>query len=395
MNYMVIKKSNLIVFVISILLAHTSLVQRILSWQGYYYVRWISAILLAFLLLIFATKYLVRNVNILLMTALIMFCMSSLYSSFLNRAGYMFHVGVFNVLFFIETFCVFKYVKETKKVSVCINTLLFVLSLYCFINDVLMFMAPETFYGNGKFFLYSKFYIAYLHMVLFTLYQCKENKKVHISFFLWIMSMVVCIYTDCSTGIVGLVILLLLLLPDKIAMILKNEFVALAVAVGCSLLLLLKDAMIMIPAVRYFIVNILHESIDLNSRMIIYQSLAKILNIHPLWGFGAENNYNACQRFLVISPYEAAPDAQNGLIDWLISYGRIGTIILLIVLFLCFRVARKKNRGGNVYFLCTIYSFFVLGSIEIVFDIIFFFLLSGYVYLDLYKAPTTLSHRSN
>lgn len=393
---MVIKKSNLIVFVFVILLAHTSLVQRILSWQGYYYVRWISAILLAFLLLIFATKYLVKNVNILLMTALILFCMSSLYSSFLNRAGYMFHVGVFNVLFLIETFYVFKYVRETNKIGVCINTLFFVLSLYCFINDVLMFMAPETFYGNGKFFLYSKFYIAYLHMVLFTLYQCRENKKVHISFFLWVMSMVVCIYTDCSTGIVGLVILLLLLLlPDKIAMILKNEFVALAVAVGCSLLLLLKDAMIMIPAVRYFIVDILHESIDLNSRMIIYQSLAKILNIHPLWGFGAENNYDACQRFLVISPYEAAPDAQNGLIDWLISYGRIGTIILLIILFLCFRVARKKNRRGNVYFMCTIYSFFVLGSIEIVFDIIFFFLLFGYVYLDLYKAPTTLSHRSN
>src|SRR5699024_10708664 len=130
------------------------------------------------------------------------------------------------------------------------------------------------------------------------------------------------------------------------------------VAVGCSLLLLLKDAMFMIPAVRYFIVDILHESIDLNSRMIIYQSLAKILNIHPLWGFVAENNYDASQRFLVISPYEAASDAQNGLIDWLMLYGRIGTIILLIVLFLFFRVARKKNIRGNVYFLCTIYSFF-------------------------------------
>ena len=191
------------------------------------------------------------------------------------------------------------------------------------------------------------------------------------------------------------ILLLLLLLPDKIAMIMKNEFVALTVAVGSSLFLLLKDAMTLIPAVRYFIVDILHESINLNSRMTIYQSLTKILNIHPLWGFGAENNYDACQRFLVISPYEAAPDAQNGLIDWLISYGRIGAIILLAVLFLCFRIARKKNREGNVYFLCTIYSFFVLGSIEIVFDIIFFFLLSGYVYLDLSRQPTVISHRSN
>ena len=393
---MVIKKSNLIIFVISVLLAHTSLVQRILSWQGFYYVRWISAILLAIILLIFATKYLTRNINILLMAALIMFCMSSLYSSYLNRAGYMLHVGIFNVLFFIETFGVFKYVRETKKIDVCINTLFFILAFYCFINDILMFISSETFYGNGKYFLYSKFYIAYLHMVLLTLYQCRVNKKTYISLLLWVISIAICIYTECSTGVVGLVILLLLLLlPDKIAMIMKNEFVALTVAIGSSLFLLLKDAMTLIPAVRYFIVDILHESINLNSRMTIYQSLTKILNIHPLWGFGAENNYDACQRFLVISPYEAAPDAQNGLIDWLISYGRIGAIILLAVLFLCFRIARKKNREGNVYFLCTIYSFFVLGSIEIVFDIIFFFLLSGYVYLDLSRQPTVISHRSN
>ena len=166
---MVIKKSDLKVIIMSILLVHTSLVQRVLSWQGFYYVRWASAVLLAIMLILFATKYLMSNINCLLMIALIVFCISSLYSSFLNRSGHMFHVGFFSVLFFLETFCVFKYVRESNKINVCINTLFFVLASYCFINDLLMFTAPGTFYGNGKFYLYSKFYIAYLHMVLLTL----------------------------------------------------------------------------------------------------------------------------------------------------------------------------------------------------------------------------------
>ena len=103
------------------------------------------------------------------------------------------------------------------------------------------------------------------------------------------------------------------------------------------------------------------------------------MKINPFWGFGAENNYVACQRYLIISEYESAPDAQNGLIDWLISYGSIGTIVLLVIVFLCFAKAKKNY---NLYLMVMLYVFFVLGSIEIVFDITFFFVLASYLYLE-------------
>ena len=282
---MTIKKSNLITIIMTILLVHTSLVQRITSWQTFFYLRWLSAIVFAALFFVFAVPLLKKNVNILMMTALLLFCMSSLYSSYINRAGYMLHVGIFNTLFFIETFCFFKYVREARKAAVCINALTVMLMCYCFINDVLMFLLPENFYGNGSYFLYSKFYIAYLHMVLLILYECRSNKKKSGFWILWAISIIVCVYIECSTGVFGLILLFLFFrLPDAVLSVMKNEIVALSTMLGCSIVFLLKDTIIMIPAIRFFVTNILHETPDLNSRIFIYRALEKILEIKPLWG---------------------------------------------------------------------------------------------------------------
>jgi len=188
----------------------------------------------------------------------------------------------------------------------------------------------------------------------------KNNKKNKFLFALWCLTIFICIYMECSTGIQGTVIMLILyLLPENFLLVFKNQFVAIATMIGCSVLLILKNAIINIPVVQYLIVNILHESSDLNSRLFIYNNLYKIMKISPFWGFGAENNYVACQKYLIISQYEAAPDAQNGLIDWLISYGSIGTVVLLIIVFLCF-VKAKKNY--NLCLMGMLYVFFILGS---------------------------------
>lgn len=377
---MKIKKLDLVAIVISVLLVHISLIQRITAWQGFYYIRWGMAIIL-FLFLLLNIKVIVKkDLNLFLLLFIIIFCCCSIYSSYLNRNGNMFHVGVFNVVFFIDTFGTLKYIKERNKTSICIDTICIVLGMYCFLNDILMIIFHSQFFGNGKFLLYSKFLVAYLHMVLIVLYASKNNKKNKFLFALWCLTIFICIYMECSTGIQGTVIMLILyLLPENFLLVFKNQFVAIATMIGCSVLLILKNAIINIPVVQYLIVNILHESSDLNSRLFIYNNLYKIMKISPFWGFGAENNYVACQKYLIISQYEAAPDAQNGLIDWLISYGSIGTVVLLIIVFLCF-VKAKKNY--NLCLMGMLYVFFILGSVEIVFDIIFFFVLASYVYLE-------------
>jgi hypothetical protein len=65
--------------------------------------------------------------------------------------------------------------------------------------------------------------------------------------------------------------LILYLLPENFLLVFKNQFVAIATMIGCSVLLISENAIINIPVVQYLIVNILHESSDLNSRLFILQ----------------------------------------------------------------------------------------------------------------------------
>ncbi|MFR5228407.1 MAG: O-antigen ligase family protein [Blautia wexlerae] len=377
---MKVKKLDLVAVIISILLVHISLIQRIASWQSFFYIRWGMATILFFFLMVNIKVIVKRDFNPLLLLFIIIFCCCSIYSSYLNRNGSMFHVGIFHVVFFVDTFGTLKYIKEKNKTSICINTICIVLGMYCFLNDILMMASRSQFFGNGNFLLYSKFLIAYLHLILITLYASKNNKNNKYLFALWCWTVIICMYMECSTGIQGAVVMLILyLLPKQFLSVLKNQFVAIATMIGCSVILILKNAIIDIPVVQHIIVNILHESTDLNSRLFIYNNLYKIMKINPFWGFGAENNYVACQRYLIISEYESAPDAQNGLIDWFISYGSIGTVVLLVIVFLCFAKAKKNY---NLYLMVMLYVFFVLGSIEIVFDITFFFVLASYLYLE-------------
>ena len=135
---MKVKKLDLVAIVISVLLVHISLIQRITSWQGFYYIRWGMAIIL-FLFLLLNIKVIVKkDLNLFLLLFIIIFCCCSIYSSYLNRNGNMFHVGVFNVVFFIDTFGTLKYIKERNKTSICIDTICIVLGMYCFLNDILI-----------------------------------------------------------------------------------------------------------------------------------------------------------------------------------------------------------------------------------------------------------------
>lgn len=46
-----------------------------------------------------------------------------------------------------------------------------------------------------------------------------------------------------------------------------------------------------ISVIKYFIENILHESIELTGRIGIYRSLSAVTNINPILGVGLDNNY--------------------------------------------------------------------------------------------------------
>lgn len=375
---MKVKKTEIMTVIISVILVHTTLIQRICSWDMFFYVRWFLVIILCGILFC-NLNYLRSRNNQLIELVLVAFAICSVISSYTNRSGGMLHVGIFNLLFILTLFASMKYISNVETTDICINTVFGLLFIYCTLNDLFMFALPEKFMGSGYYILNNKFYIAYLHIVLLAFYGCRKKINRVFYFVMWIASIIVCSNMGSSTGITGLVVMFILShIPYGWYEKLKKPVVALASMLVCSVILLIKDSILTLAPVQFIVTTLLNESLDLNSRTYIYAVLGKVLQLKPWFGFGAENNFNACQKFLLISRGEAAPDAQNGLADWLISYGRIGTILLIVLVTLCFK---KANNNNNYMLMIGLYAFFVLSSVEIDYDIIFFFMLASYAYL--------------
>lgn len=375
---MKVKKTEIMTVIISVILVHTTLIQRICSLDMFFYVRWVLVIILCGILFCNLNYIRSRN-NQWIELVLAVFSVCSIISSYTNRSGGMLHVGIFNVLFVVTLFASMKYISNVETTDICIDTVFSLLFIYCALNDLCMFALPEKFMGNDYYILNNKFYIAYLHIVLLAFYGCK--KKINRVFYLvmWIESIIVCSNMESSTGITGLMVMFILShIPYGWYEKLKNPVVALASILGCSVILLIKDSILTLAPVQFIVTTLLNESLDLNSRTYIYAVLWKVLQLKPWFGFGAENNFNTCQKFLLISRGQPAPDAQNGLADWLVSYGRIGTILLIVLVILCFK---KAKHNSNYMLMVGLYVFFVLSSVEIDYDIIFFFLLASYAYL--------------
>ena len=83
--------------------------------------------------------------------------------------------------------------------------------------------------------------------------------------------------------------------------------------------------------------------------------------------------------------YTPYADAQNGVAQWIIQVGIVGTIALFGALALCFRNFQKSlTNQGEVEIAILVFVFIVLSSIEITFDTMFIVLvlLVGYLKLE-------------
>lgn len=82
-----------------------------------------------------------------------------------------------------------------------------------------------------------------------------------------------------------------------------------------------------------------------------------------LWGYGYENNYTASVRYI------GAANIQNGILDLVMSYGVIGTILLIgLLLYLIY----QKGNETSYIVISALYMYVLISSVEIVFDGWFF-----------------------
>lgn len=272
------------------------------------------------------------------------------------------------VVAFFEMLCIVKICVDFCGFKYLIKFFLFFSLLSILINDALLLANPNVF-GNSYFFLGNKFAVTYKHLeaIVFTyMYEFFQNKKsvtpkvLHL--ILIAVSVGVSITSDCMTGFVGIVILIILikLIPNE----LLNHITYVATVFCSTVFVFIYQIVLSTSFAQNLIVNVLHRDLNLTARTEIFQLIPRLIQGNILWGFGYSSSYEVW-----IKATHVFPNSQNGLIDMIFEQGILATIVflLIIAILIKFCIQHKISRL-LVPLLGMLFTRAVLSAVEITFD---------------------------
>ena len=283
-------------------------------------------------------------------------------------------------LYFIELFSVMIWMAEHGKVDTVIRFLFGYILVLVIATDVLLLTKIMTFY-NGRFETYligNKFTVSYMHMNLLALWFIKNNGR----FRLWQKSklltvlaasvvVIVAIYIDCMTGVLGCLALIALFAAlntpfERKILRLSSPGVLVLFLVASVLFPFISHSIVSVPFVRNLLENILGRSDTLTGRLNIFDIFTMRMQGNWLWGFGYGNGNAIAQAIFGYA------NAQNAVLYWVLQTGILATAGLILLFLSIFGQLSKCARKAEIMPLAAlIYVYIIMGAVETTFSMAF------------------------
>lgn len=236
----------------------------------------------------------------------------------------------------------------------------------CILTDILMVFIHYDFVDAAEeYFIGNKFVVSYIHCFTLTiLYSLSSTKNHNFSIFQYIkiiafaiLSMLICIKVTCTTGIIGiLAVALLLLLPKTKMGIFMSDKMIIIVTLTMNILIFGSYNILTVPVLQDVIINVFHKNASLTGRLPIYRMLISTIQKSPLIGYGYFNN--------IVENVLDYGNAQNGIMKILLDSGLLGLIGYVgIVIF----GLNKKKKEQEIYwpFFTFLYAMIIMSAVEI------------------------------
>lgn len=276
-------------------------------------------------------------------------------------------LGILQALSVLTSFIYIEYLSSINKTEILFRTFYKVSLFYIIISDLVFLVIGSI--GEQGYLIGNKFSLCYMHIlcyVFYYIYSYKRNVIPNkcISIMLIIMTLLMSILTECTTTLLGMLVIVFLFNTKRrfgfILFKLKTYVIILSLGV---LFIFFYSFILDIQIVQDFIVNILHEDITLTGRTEIYDALIPILSVRPLWGVGVGNSHWVLAYLLGVA------NAQNGLVNLYIEEGLTCTVLYLLIFISVFKYVKDKIAHSFSYpLLCYILFFFIVGLVEITID---------------------------
>ena len=294
------------------------------------------------------------KINILLIAFIFIIFIGAIRSGSTFMRGIIFGIKVLEIFIFCE------YAYQKNKIDSVIKTFFYLTLFYVIITDILLISVPSLFMRYNNYFVGNKFYVSYLHILLFTFYMCLPKKNKRFTIILYAYSIIISIIVNCNTALIGVILIALLyLLKDRVNLV-NPALIIIVILVSSSILFMFRGILNYKP-IQFFIVEILNEDLTLTGRLEIYDNDLEIISKKLFLGYGYGNSHDVM--------YDAikAPNTQNGLLECVLNFGILGTFILLLIIYNVFKnYDKNKNKIPLIIY---IYAFSILGMVEVTINI--------------------------
>ena len=285
------------------------------------------------------------------------------------------------VLYLLELFVLMMAFAEKGKSQAVLKFVFWYLVLLVLLADVLMLTGWITF-GTKQYPAYlvgTKFTVIYMHYNLLTMWliqRCdKKGGNSVTKKFLWIAAGVlslIAIYVDCMSGVLGSIFLAWLIVRQKSSRkatkLMATPLFLVTCILLCTLIAFVIGFFLDIPFVSAFVEDVLGRDTTLTGRIKIYQSYIETMENHWLFGYGyGSGSQISVQNF-------GCTNAQNAVLHWILQCG-LAVSTLLITLFSLImkqvKAARIEMRKNFEFLVALIYTYIMLGIVEITYSMAF------------------------
>ena len=336
-----------------------------------------SILLSSILLLILITKIKIFDKKYIKIHMLLLFFLITLLISAINNKSNIMLGGAYAIKV-ADIYLYWEYISNNKLQKQTMKKILIILGIYIIFNDILAIVKPNIFTPiNSSLTIYllgTKFTVAYLHLLLYSIYSSYMwNEKSFLNIkvtkiILLSITLIMAIITECSTAIIGIIIIVAMekIIRNKRKSI--NAFIFILTLLLSFLIIYQIGFLLQARPVQYVIVNVLHEDLTLTGRINIYNEISNILLEHKLLGYGYGKSYDT-----IMSRIGYA-DSQNALMDCIINYGIIGTGVLLLIFY--FSIKLSNGNEKKFYIMIYLYAMVAMGVVEITINLLFIFAVS-------------------
>ena len=314
---------------------------------------------------------------------LVMFAFLAL-SVYLNRNTILgqspMRVTVRFVLYWIEMLLLMMWIAETGRGDFTIRFLFWYMLILVAATDFLLLTKLMVFHNGSHetYLIGNKFTVSYMHMDLLALWFVKNNGRFHfwqkskaLAILMAGIILVVSIYIDCMTGLLGCVVLICLFATLNTSfernLLRLNSPGPMALVLAASVIFpFVANSIISIPFIETFLTDVLDRNTTLTGRTDIFEMFVRKMEGRWLWGYGFGNS-NAIA--MTIFGYA---NAQNAILNWVMQSGFLVTGALIGVIVIVFRQLSQGDDPMPIMpLVALLYVYMIMGAVETTFNMAF------------------------